>query len=339
MSTILTMGEMLLRLKPVDHQRILQANTFEANYGGAEANVAVSLAQLGDDAAVLTKVPANLLGQKALNTLREFGVETSRVLQGGPRLGIYFFEKGASIRSTNVVYDRAGSAFALAEASEFDWPTILTGVDYFYFSGITPALSPALAAALDEALAYCHAHAIKVCLDANYRGKLWTPEQAQPVIARYMPFVDVLLANDEDFEAALGIKAFDGDMSTGIDQLPSFKTAMAQLATKYPNLHTIASVVRNIHSVEQHDCTALMWQAGQFYQGPVYHMHVFEGVASGDAFGAGLLHALKHGFDPQAQIDYADTASALKLTISGDLNLVSDADIRGAMANAGGVNR
>ena len=339
MTKVLTVGEMMLRLKPQDHQRILQANTFEANYGGSEANVAVSLSLLGDDAQYLTKVPDNALGQMAAGTLRHYGVDTQKMLVGGPRLGIYFFEKGASIRSTNVVYDRAGSSFATIKGAEFDWATLLADVDYFYFSGVTPALSDELAEAMIAAVKYCKAHDITVCFDANYRGKMWTPEKAQSVVSQIMPYVDVFLANDEDFEASLGIKAFDGDMSTGIDQIPTFKDAMAAVAAKYPNVRTIASVVRNIHSVENHKCTALLWQDGQTYQGPVYDMHVFEGVASGDAFGAGLVHGLIHGFAPQDLIDYADTASALKLTVSGDLNLVTDADIRGTMASAGGVNR
>ncbi|MCI1987255.1 MAG: sugar kinase [Lactobacillus sp.] len=339
MTKVLTVGEMMLRLKPQDHQRILQANTFEANYGGSEANVAVSLALLGDDAQYLTKLPDNALGQMAAGTLRHYGVDTAKLLWGGPRLGIYFFEKGASIRSTNVVYDRAGSSFAVAQATEFDWAHLFADVDYFYFSGITPALSDELAAAMLSAVQYCQAHNITVCVDANYRGKMWSPAKAQKVMGQLMPYVNVFLANDEDFEASLGIPAFDGDMRTGIDQLDHFADAMAKVAKKYPNIHTIASVVRNIHSVENHQCTALLWQNGQTYQGPVYDMHVFEGVASGDAFGAGLLHGLIHHFEPQALIDYADTASALKLTISGDLNLVSDADIRATMHSAGGVNR
>ncbi|MFD1485008.1 PfkB family carbohydrate kinase [Lacticaseibacillus baoqingensis] len=339
MTKVLTVGEMMLRLKPQDHQRILQANTFEANYGGSEANVAVSLALLGDDAQYLTKLPNNALGQMAAGTLRQYAVDTTKLLWGGPRLGIYFFEKGASIRSTNVVYDRAGSSFALAQAAEFDWDSLFAGVDYFYFSGITPALSDELAQAMLDAVKYCQAHHITVVVDANYRGKMWSPAKAQQVMSQLMPYVNVFLANDEDFEASLGIPAFDGDMRTGIDQLDSFKAAMAKVAQKYPNIHTIASVVRNIHSVEDHQCTALLWQNGQTYQGPVYQMHVYEGVASGDAFGAGLVHGLIHEFDPQDLIDYADTASALKLTISGDLNLISDADIRATMHSAGGVNR
>lgn len=333
---VLSFGEMMLRLKPPVNSRILQTNSFEAAYGGAEANVAVSLALQGDQAAYLSKLPANLLGDAALGTLRKYGVDAHAVLRGGLRLGIYFFEKGASVRGTNVVYDRAGSSFATAKASDFDWPELLQGVDYFYFSGITPAISPELQQAVLAACAYCQKHNITVVCDMNYRGKMWTPEEAQAFAAKVMPFVNICLAHDEDFEATLGIKAFDGDMSNGIAQKDSFEAAMRQVAERYPNCHTVASVLRNIHSVEDSQWSALMLRDGEFYESPVYQMHVFEGVAAGDAFGAGLMHGFLNGYQPQEQIEYAIAASVLKLTISGDLNLVSEAEIRNVMTSGSG---
>ncbi|TLQ50308.1 sugar kinase [Lacticaseibacillus casei] len=329
MTKVLTFGEMMLRLKPYDHQRILQASGFEANYGGSEANVAVSLALLGDQAQYVTKLPDNALGDTARNTIRGLGVDTHKILRGGPRLGIYFFEKGASVRNTNVVYDRAGSSFATAEADEFDWASLLKDVAYFYFSGITPAISPAMKTAIESAVKYCAAHDITVVCDMNYRGKMWTPAEAQDFFGKVMPYITIVLANDEDFEATLGIKAFDGNMETG----------MLQVMKQWPNVKTVASVVRNIHSVEDSWWTGLLAENGKTYQGPTFHMHVMEGVASGDAFGAGLMHATLHDFDPQAKINYAISASVLKLTISGDLNLITDADVRAVMATGSGVDR
>ena len=188
---ILTFGEMMLRLKPVAFERILQTNAFEAAYGGAEANVAVSLAQLHHDAAYLTKLPENPLGEAALGTLRKYGVDTNRVLRGGPRLGMYFFEKGTGARSTSVVYDRAGSSIATAKSDEFNWEALLQDVGVFYFSGITPAISDELESALKDALHYCKTHNITVACDLNYRGKMWKPEKAQKVMAQLMPFVDI----------------------------------------------------------------------------------------------------------------------------------------------------
>lgn len=339
MTKVLTFGEMMLRLKPYDHQRILQASGFEANYGGSEANVAVSLALLGDEAQYVTKLPDNALGDTARNTIRGLGVDTHKILRGGPRLGIYFFEKGASVRNTNVVYDRVGSSFATAEADEFDWASLLKDVAYFYFSGITPAIGKHMQTAIESAVKYCAAHDITVVCDMNYRGKMWSPAEAQAFFAKVMPYITIVLANDEDFEATLGIKAFDGNMATGIDQIASFKAGMLQVMKQWPNVKTVASVVRNIHSVEDSWWTGLLAEDGKTYQGPTFHMHVMEGVASGDAFGAGLMHATLHDFDAQAKINYAISASVLKLTISGDLNLITDADVQAVMATGSGVNR
>jgi len=332
---VLTFGEMMLRLKPSESKRILQSDAFEATYGGAEANVAVSLSLQGDDAAYVTKFPSNLLGDSALGTLRKFGVDTHKILRGGPRLGIYFFEKGASVRGTNVVYDRAGSSFATSKASDFDFEKLLDGVDYFYFSGITPAISTELQTAVLTAAKYCSEHNITVIFDTNYRGKMWTPEQAQAFSKKVMPYVNVVLANDEDFESSLGIKAFDGDMKHGIDQKTSFEAGMREVTKQYPNCHTVASILRNINSVEDSKWSALLLRDGEFYESPVYQLHVYEGVASGDAFGAGLLHGFLHGFKGQEQVNYAIAASVLKLTVSGDLNLVSEPEIRSIMQDGG----
>lgn len=328
---VLTFGEMMLRLKPPAFSRILQADSFEASYGGAEANVAVSLSLFRDDAAYLTKFPENPLGEAALGTLRRFGVDTSRVLRGGPRLGTYYFEKGTSIRPTSVVYDRAGSSIATAKRTEFNWPALLDGIDYFYFSGITPAISEELAGAVTDALTYCKEHGITVISDLNYRRKMWTPEKAQSVMQKLMPFIDVCIVNDEDFEAALGIRAFDGDMSSGIDQIDSFRAGMEEITRQYPNCRTVASVLRNIYSVEESDWMGILLQDGNFYESPVHSVHVMEGVAAGDAFSAGLMHGLLHDTNPQEAVDFAIAASVLKLMISGDLNLVTEAEVRAAM--------
>lgn len=328
---VLTFGEMMLRLKPLGFERIIQTSGFEAAYGGAEANVAVSLAQLNHDAAYLTKLPENPLGEAAIGTLRKYGVDTGKILRGGPRLGMYFFEKGNGARSTDVVYDRAGSSIATAARSEFNWAEILSDVGVFYFSGITPAISTELETALTEALAYCCEHQITVVCDLNYRGKMWSQEKAQKVMAKLMPYVDVCVANDEDFEAVLGIRAFDGNMAKGIEQKADFCEGMKEITKRYPKCKTVASVLRNINSVEQSDWMGILYQGDQFYETPVHHINVMEGVAAGDAFGAGLLHGLLNKTEPQETIEFAIAASVLKLSISGDLNLVTEAEIRAAM--------
>ena len=332
---VLTFGEIMLRFKPPAFLRILQADSFEASYGGAEANVAVSLSLFGDEAAYLTKLPENPLGDAALWALRRAGVDTGRILRGGPRLGTYYFEKGTSVRPTSVVYDRAGSSIATAGRAEFDWPALLDGIDTFYFSGITPSISDELAGALREALACCRERGIAVACDLNYRKKMWPPEKAQTVMRELMPFVTVCIANDEDFEATLGIRAFDGDMSRGIEQIDSYCSGMEEITKRYPNCKTVASVLRNVHSVEESDWMGILLQGGKFYTSPVHSVHVMEGVAAGDAFGAGLLHGLLHRAAPQETIDFAIAAGVLKLTISGDLNFVTEAEVRAAM-QAGG---
>jgi 2-dehydro-3-deoxygluconokinase len=328
----LTFGEMMLRLKPTGFQRIIQTDTFEAGYGGAEANTAVSLALLNNDAAYLTKLPENALGDAALATLRKYGVDTSRILRGGPRLGMYVFEKGNGARGTGVVYDRAGSSVATAKSDEFNWPELLKDVGIFYFSGVTPAVSEELSDALNAALAYCKDNKITVICDLNYRGKMWSAEQAQQAMKKIMPFVDVCIANDEDFEAMLGIKAFDGNLAHGIDQIEDFRLGMKEITKQYPNCKTVASVLRNIHSVEQSDWMAILYKDDQFFETPVHNINVMEGVAAGDAFGAGLIHGIVNNFADQECIEFAIAASVLKLSISGDLNLVSEDEIRAAMS-------
>lgn len=333
MTKVLTMGEALLRLKTPGNERILQANSFEAAYGGAEANVATSLALLGNDVAFLTKLPNNLLGDTALATFRKYGVNTDKILRGGDRLGVYYFEKGASVRQTNVVYDRKHSAIYEATADEFNWSELLKDVEIFYFSGITPAISKEMGKVILEACQYCRENDIEVVCDLNYRGKMWSPEDAQAYMNEIMKYVTVCVAHDEDFESALDIKAFDGDMSTGINQISDYKEAMKEITIRFPQVHTVASILRNIHSVEESEWMGVLYTDDTFYETTIYPMHIMEGVASGDAFGAGFVHSMIHKFSNQDSVDYAMAASALKLTITGDLNLVSDADIRAIMGS------
>lgn len=334
---VLTFGEMMLRLKTVGNERISQAHAFEATYGGAEANVAVSLALLGDQVDYLSKFPQNILGQTATNVLRSYGVGTSKLLTGSGRLGIYFFEKGASLRPSNVVYDRADSVFAKTQATEFDWGRIFWDVDYFYFSGITPAISPELETAVLTACAYCNQQQIPVVCDLNYRSKMWSPEKAQTVMEKVMAYVTICIAHDEDFEATLGIKAFDGDEARGIDQQASFKAAMQKVRQQYPNCQMVASILRNIYSVETSHWQALLLADDTFYESETYELHVMEGVAAGDAFSAGLLHGLLHDYEPQKLLQFALGASVLKLTITGDLNLVSEAEIEQVITSSNGA--
>lgn len=324
---IVTFGEIMLRLKTPDHLRIIQSQNFEASYGGAEANVAVSLAMLEDNVSFLTKVPDNPVGMAALKEIRGYGVNTHLVLKGGKRLGIYYFEKGSNIRQTNVVYDREYSAISLAKPEEFCWENILQDVDIFYFSGVTPAISDNIEIALTEALKYCKEHNIQVVCDLNYRGKMWSTEKAQSVMKKLMNYVDLCIANDEDFESSLGIHAFDGKLSHGIDQIDDYKRGMLEITKQYPNCKAVASVLRNIHTVEDGQWMGIYLYDGEFYESPIHTVHSLEAVGAGDAFAAGLLHALAKKLSPQKLIDFSIAASVMKLMIQHDFNVVSEEEI------------
>ncbi|TLQ19157.1 sugar kinase [Lentilactobacillus parafarraginis] len=328
-------GELMLRFKPAACTRIIQATSFEASFGGAEANVATSLTLLGNQTAYITKLPTNTLGEAAIYKLRGYGIDTTHILRGGERIGTYYFEKGTSVRGTNVIYDRAHSAFATSTSDEYQWSKLLSGTNYFYVSGITPALSPALQEAVLDAAIYCHKSGIKVVYDANYRGKLWSPKEAQQFSKQLMPYVSIVFAHDEDFESSFGIQAFDGDMTNGIAQKTQFKAAMKQLKAEYPNLDTIGSVLRNIYSVENSQWSAILLQDDDFYESPVYDVHVYEGVGGGDAFAAGIMHGFMNHLTPQQTVEFGIAASVTKLTISGDFNLAYKDEIAELANNHG----
>ena len=227
------------------------------------------------------------------------------------------------------------AAIAMAKAEEFDWKKLLDGVDLFYFSGITPAISTEIEKALENALALCREKKIRVVCDLNYRGKMWSTKDAQRVMRRLMAYVDVCIANDEDFESSLGIPAYDGDMSRGIEQIESYKEGMLEIQKQFPNCKAVASVLRNLYTVEDGDWMGIYLKDGKFYESPVHKVHSFEAVGAGDAFGAGLIHAMLHDFEPQKAIDFAISASVLKLMIQHDANVASETEIEQIMKQGG----
>ncbi|MEY2376438.1 sugar kinase [Lentilactobacillus buchneri] len=336
---VTTFGEIMLRLTVPDNQKLVQATSFNANYGGAEANVAVSLALLGDQAAFITKLPNNEIGDTAISKLKAFGVDTSRIRRGGSRIGLYFLQQGVSQRASDVIYDRATSAFATSEAADYPWNQLLDQTDVFYISGITAALSTNLQMILLSAVKFCRNDAIKVIYDANFRGKLWTSDQAVAFNPQILPLVDVCLVHDEDIEQAFGIKAFQSANHQAIDQKATFKQAITTLVAKFPNITTVASILRNIHSPQSSQWMGIMNYQGQFYESPIYDVEVLPEVAGGDAFGAAIVHGIGHNFNPQYQLDYAMAAAVLKLTIPGDFNLSSDAEIKAAMISNNGKGK
>ena len=337
-SKVLAFGEIMMRLSPPDHLRIEQATSFDARYGGAEANTALSLAYQGDNAAYVSVVPANRIGDCALRSLVAYGVDTSRVVRSGDRLGTYYFELGASERGNGCVYDRKYSAINLASHTELDWTKIFDGVDVFYFSGVTPAVSDEMALACKEALVEARRRGITTVCDINYRGKMWSPEKSQQVMKGLLPLVDICIANDEDAPAGLGITCVSGSLKNGIGERGTYVTMAREICADY-GCKKVASVVRNIQSVERSQWMGLLYDAesDEHWFSAEHDVHVLEGVAAGDAFNAGLLHALLHGFEPQRAVDYAIAASVLKLTVRGDSNLVTEAEIAGVAQSGGGT--
>ena len=214
MSKIITLGEIMLRLSPEGQTRFVQADSFDVIYGGGEANVAVSCANYGHDAYFVTKLPTHEIGQSAVNALRRYGVHTDYIVRGGQRIGIYFCETGASVRPGKVIYDRAHSAIAEADAREFDFDAIMSGADWFHWSGITPAISPQAAEITRKACEAAKRQGVTVSVDLNYRKKLWTPQEAQAVMKPLMNYVDVCIGNEEDAELCLGFKP-DADVTAG----------------------------------------------------------------------------------------------------------------------------
>lgn len=337
-STVLTFGEIMMRLSPKDNLRIEQATEFDVRYGGAEANTALSLACQGDSAAYVSVVPDNRLGACALRSISSYGVDVSRVVRAAGRLGAYVFEIGASERGNGCVYDRKYSAINLASHEVFDWDALLEGVGVFYFSGVTPAVSQEMALACREGLAAARDKGITTMCDVNYRGKLWTPERAQKTMSELLPLVDIVVANDEDAPAGLGMTCVSGSLSSGIEERDGY-VKMARLIAERYGSNMVASVVRDVQCVERSQWMGMLYDArsGEHWFSPVHDVHVVEGVAAGDAFDAGLLHALLHGFAPQDAIDYAIAASCLKLTIRGDANLVSADEIRAVASKGAGA--
>lgn len=312
---IITLGEILLRLSPDNNERFTQCHNFEAVYGGGEANTAVSLSSFGLDAAYVTKLPAHAIGQSAVNSLREFGVDTSKIIRGGEQIGIYFLEKKTSQRPTNVIYNRKGSAIALADESDFDWDNIFDGATWFHFSGITPALSDSMAKITLTACQKAKEKGITISCDLNYRGKLWSSEKANKVMSEICPYVDICIANEDD---AVGIFGLDASNST-----EEKNAYIAKELTKMFPFKMVASVWRTETSITTFKLQSMIYTEGKAYYSKEFFMHILDYIGAGDAYCAGIIYGILNGFDPQKMVEFANAASCLKHTVSGDYNLVT----------------
>lgn len=324
---VVTFGELMLRLQPENYLRFLQCDKFEVVCGGGEANVAVSLANFGLDAAFVSKFPKHDIGQMAVNSLRRYGVDTSFIARGGDRLGIYFCEKGASQRPSKVIYDRAGSAIATADKNDFDWNKIFDGADWFHFTGITPALNDNVAALCLDALKAAKAKGITVSCDLNYRNKLWTKEKAREVMTKLMQYVDVCIANEEDASDVFGIKAENTDITGGKLSHEGYKSVAKQLAERF-GFKYVAITLRGSISANDNNWAGMLYDGKECYNSKTYAMHIVDRVGGGDSFGAGLIYAMLNNYAPQDAIEFAVAASCLKHSIVGDYNMVTVDEVK-----------
>ncbi len=327
MKKIVTFGELMLRLAPQNYLRFVQSDVYGATFGGAEANVAVSLANFGMDASFVTKLPGHEIGQAAVNSLRRFGVDTSRIVRGGERVGIYYCEKGASQRPSKVIYDRAYSAISMAQPSDFDWNTIFADADWFHFTGITPALSDTVADICLEACRAAKERGITVSCDLNFRKKLWSKEKAGQVMGLLCQYIDYCIANEEDAKDVFGIEATNTDIYSGKLNHEGYISVAKQLTDRF-GFRGVAITLRESKSASDNDWSGMLYTDGNAYFSKKYSMHIVDRVGGGDSFGAGLIYSLLNDYAPQASIEFAVAASCLKHSIEGDYNMVSLSEVQ-----------
>lgn len=336
MKKVVTFGELMLRLAPENYLRFVQSEKYEATFGGAEANVAVSLANYGVDVAFVTKLPKHEIGQAAVNSLRKFGVDTSKIVRGGDRVGIYYCEKGASQRPSKVIYDRAYSAIAMASLEDFDWNAVFEGVQWFHFTGITPALSDTVSAITLAACKAAKARNITVSCDLNFRKKLWGKEKAGEVMGELCKYVDYCIANEEDAKDVFGIEADNTDIDTGKLDRNGYVSVAKKLTERF-GFKGVAITLRESLSANDNNWSAMLYTNGEAVFSKKYAMHIVDRVGGGDSFGGGLIYSLLNDYDAQKAIEFAVAASCLKHSIEGDYNMVSVAEVEGlAGGNASG---
>jgi 2-dehydro-3-deoxygluconokinase len=326
---VVTFGEIMLRLKAPGHERLFQSPVLEATFGGAESNVAVSLAQYGLDVAFVTVLPANAVGDGAISELRRFGVDTRSIERGGgERVGIYFLEAGANQRPSKVIYDRAGSSLAAAKPGDLDWDGILAGADWFHITGITPALSAAAAELALDAVRHARAKGVKVSCDYNYRQNLWKYGRKAPEVMRELvKHVHVGIANEEDCQHALGIVS-DVDVRAGALEPEKYRVLAQRVLEQFPNLEKQVITLRASRSADHNDWSACLHNREQFLLSRRYEiLDIVDRVGSGDAFAAGLIFGLLTYGDDARALEFATAAGCLKHSVPGDFHRVSVGEV------------
>ena len=332
MGKIVTLGEIMLRLSTPGHSRFVQSDSFDVVYGGGEANVAVSCANYGHEAYFVTKLPKHEIGQAAVNALRRFGVHTDYITRGGDRVGIYYLESGSAMRPSKVIYDRAHSSIAEADASDFDFDAIMEGADWFHWSGITPAISDKAAILTRLACEAAKRHGVTVSVDLNFRKKLWTSEKAQSVMRPLMQYVDVCIGNEEDAELCLGFKP-DANVEAGLTDAEGYKGIFRKMAEEF-NFKYVISTLRESYSASHNGWKGMIYDGENFYVSRHYDIApIVDRVGGGDSFSGGIIHGLLTKGTQAEALEFAVAASALKHTIPGDFNMVSAGEVE---ALAGG---
>lgn len=323
MAKIVTVGEIMMRLQPSGYKRFMQADSFDIVFGGGEANVAVSLAQFGEDVAFVTKLPRNAIADKCVKELKGWGVDVSKIVRGGDRMGIYFCEKGCSQRGSNVIYDRAGSAIANIGENDLDISAVLDGAEWLHWTGITPAISDAMAEVTEKILIEAKRRNITVSCDLNYRKKLWSREKANAVMSKLVKYVDVLISNEEDCKDVFSIEAENTDINSGVISQKGYEGIGKRLMGKFPNIKYVAFTLRESVSASCNGWSAMLVDGKNVYKSKKYTIDIVDRVGGGDSFGAGLIYGLKNKLGEQNAIEFAVAASCIKHTVEGDFNIAS----------------
>lgn len=323
MAKIVTLGEIMMRLQPSGYKRFMQADSFDIVFGGGEANVAVSLAQFGEDVAFVTKLPRNAIADKCVKELKGWGVDVSKIVRGGDRMGIYFCEKGCSQRGSNVIYDRAGSAIAKIGENDLDISAVLDGAEWLHWTGITPAISDAMAEVTEKILIEAKCRNITVSCDLNYRKKLWSREKANAVMSKLVKYVDVLISNEEDCKDVFSIEAENTDINSGVISQKGYEGIGKRLMEKFPNIKYVAFTLRESVSASCNGWSAMLIDGKNVYKSKKYTIDIVDRVGGGDSFGAGLIYGLKNKLGEQNAIEFAVAASCIKHTVEGDFNIAS----------------
>jgi len=335
-SRVVTFGEVMLRLKSPGFERLFQSPTLEATFGGAEANVAVSLAQYGVPVSFVSAIPSNAVGDACLGELRRYGVDTSRVKRQGGRLGIYFLESGANQRPSKVVYDRAGSSISTAKPGDFDWDVVLDGADWFHLTGVTPAISATAAELAIEGARRAREKGIVVSCDYNYRKNLWKYGKSAPEVMReVVRHVNVGIANEEDCQKALGVD-LDVDVHAGALETDKYCAMAMRVLDEFPNLDKQVITLRESHSADRNGWSAVLHNRTQFLVSRKYEItDIVDRVGAGDSFGAGLIYGVRAYRDDARALEFATAASCLKHSILGDFNRVDVAEVEALVQGEG----